>query len=339
MKKVLLNLTLSMVGLLVAINLGAQDWMVMTKNGSHMLKAQKSNGVLLDVIAMSDEGDDCFMDIRAVENGHYYSIKLIASDSMQIPVMAVKDNGSTMNIIAVASDGEIYQVKGVSRFGNTIKIVGVTQSGSFKELVAKASDGRTKSISGIKFEEENVELQIGQTKIIAHLKAMPQNLAMSEETVWDVKAIGNDGSHLDVVAVNKNKEYPIKAMSAGGSFTLLNVKALSPRDNMAVKLTKNEEGIFLTSIDEYGREFPVNIKMPDGKYIRVHGGDNCGKTIDIQTFDKKGIHYLLHAISPEGDIYDLKGIKVKDEDTEGFIQGLKGLTLYYAHVKALPPVQ
>lgn len=339
MKKVISKLGFIIVSILIITNLNAQDWIVMTKNGSHILKAQKNDGSLLDIVAMVDEGDDCFMDIRAVEKGQYYSVKLIATDSMHIPVMAVKNDGSTLNVIAIADNGEVYKVKGVSRFGNTIKLAAVSPSGSFKDLVAKSVDGRSKAISGIKFEDENIEIQIGKAKIVAHVKAMPLNLAISEETVWDVKAVGNNGSQLDIVALNKDKEYPIKAMSAGGSFTLLNVKALSPRDNMAVKLIKTDEGIFLNSIDEYGRVFPINIKMPDGQYIPVQGGDNCGKTIDIQAFDENEIHYIIHAISPEGDVYDIKGIKVKDEDTEGFIQGLKGLILFYAHVKALPPVQ
>jgi hypothetical protein len=339
MKKVISKLSWTLLSIITVFNLYGQDWNVMTKNETHILKAQTKSGDLLNVVAMTDEGDDCFMDIRAVENGQYYSVKLIATDSMQIPVMAIKPNGTTLRIVAVSSSGEVYQVKGVSRFGNTIKLAAVSQSGSFKDIVAKSTDGKTKSIAGIKFEEENVEIEIGSTKIVAHVKAVPDNLAISDETVWDVKAVGNDGSHLDLVAIGKNKEYPIKAMSAGGSFTILNVKALAPRDNMAVKLTKTQEGIFLNAIDEFGRIYPVKIKMPNGKFVQVQGGDNCGKTIDIQAFDENGIHYLIHAISPQGDTYDIKGIKVKDEDTEGFIQGLKGLTLYYAHVKALPPVQ
>jgi hypothetical protein len=340
MKNIYLKFWMMAVIFLMVGGISAQDWAITTESGSHTLKAKTASGTFLDIVAMVEEGDDCFMDVRAVENGKYYPVKLTISNEMEIPVFAVKKDGSKLEVVAVSDAEGNFRVKGVSRFGNTIRIAAVSPSGSFKDLIAKSMDGRTKSISGVKFEDDNVELEIGETKIVAHLKALPSNQAISEETVWDVSAIGNDGSKLEVVALNKKgKEYPIKAMSAGGSFTLLNVKAMAPRDNMMVKLTKNGNGIFLEAIDEYGRLFPVKIKTADGKYISIRGGDNCGKTIDIQAFGDNGLDYLLHAISPEGDMYDIKGIKVKDEDTEGFVQGLKGLTLYYAHVKALPPVQ
>ncbi len=83
----------------------------------------------------------------------------------------------------------------------------------------------------------------------------------------------------------------------------------------------------------------MKAKIADGKYLDIVGGENCGKTIDIRSHSPEGIEYLLSAISPEGDMYDIKGIKLLDKDQEGYVKGYKEFIFYYAHVKALPPVE
>jgi hypothetical protein len=336
MKKIY-NLGILIALMILGTNLKGQDWTI--KSGDLAIKAKGSSGAMLDVVAILDEGDDCFMDVKAINGSDIISVKLISTDSMYIPVMAVTAGGKTMPIVAVSASGEVYDVKGVSRAGNTINIAAIV-SGSLKEVHALSPDGKKRLIAGVKFQDDNIEMEIGDTKVVAHVKALPTTDVKTSETAWDIKATGNDGFILDVVAINsKGKEYKVKALSAGGSFTLLNVKADIIRDMINVKLTKNDDGIFLTAIDYFGRLYPVKVKAADGTYLDIRGAENCGKTIDIRANSPSGVEYYINAISPVGDQYDVKGIKIMDEDNEGYLQGHTGLVFYYAHVKALPPIE
>jgi hypothetical protein len=336
MKRIIITM---MIGLIASISVMSQNWAIQSKNGNYNIKAIDESGGVLDVVAMLDEGDDCFMDVKAIKGDLIYPIKMVASDSMYIPIAAITPSGGNLNLVGVNAMGEQYPVKGVSRFGNTIRIA-IVVGGSFEDLQATSPDGKERVVSGVKFNEENIEMEIGPTKVIAHVKALPTMDVKSEETSWEIKATGNDGSLLDIVALNKKgREYKVMAVSAGGSFAMLNVKAEVGRDLVPVKLIRKPEGIRMIAVDYYGRQFPLKAKVSEGKYFDIEGGENCGKTIDIKALSDNGVEYLMNAISPAGDMYDLKGIKVKDVDKEGYLQGLEGLIAFYAHVKALPPVQ
>lgn len=339
MKKLIYTVSLCVLFTLFTGIITGQNWIVQSESGSMNIKAIEESGALLDVVAILDEGDDCFMDVKAVKGNKIFPVKLIASDSMEIPVAAVTPSGGNLAVVGIDAMGTQYPVKGISRFGNTIRIV-IIESGSFREIVAVSPDGKIRTVTGLKFKEENVEMEIGPSRIVAHVKAIPSMEVKTAETSWDIKATGNDGSILEVVAVGKKgKERSVRALSRGGSYAMLNVKAEVGRDMVPVKLIKRDGGIFMTAVDYYGRKFQLKAKKADGTYIDIIGGENCGKTIDIRAASKDGVEYMVNAISPEGDMYDLKGIKLLDVDKEGYLQGLEGLIIFYAHVKALPPVQ
>ena len=337
MKKILL--TFLTICLAYNVGLWGQNWELQSEKGSYTIKAVDESGDLLDVVAILDEGDDCFMDIKAIKGDVIYPVKMVASDSMYIPIAAITPSGGNLNLVGVTAMGEQFPVKGVSRFGNTIRI-SVIEAGSFKDVNAISPDGKVRLVSGVKFNDDNIEMEIGPTKVIAHVKALPTTEVKTAETSWVMKATGNDGSLLDIVAINKKgREYKVMAFSAGGSFTMLNVKAEIGRDLVPVKLIRKDEGIRMIAVDYYGRQFPLKAKVAEGTYYDITGGEDCGKTIDIRAASDNGVEYLVNAISPEGDMYDIKGIKLKDTEKEGYLQGLEGLIIYYAHVKALPPVQ
>ena len=50
-----------------------------------------------------------------------------------------------------------------------------------------------------------------------------------------------------------------------------------------------------------------------------------------------GSQFPVKAISSKGHEFDVKGIKVKEDEVEGVISGLNVWIRYYSHVKALAP--
>ncbi len=340
MKKIIITLSFFLGIVWIQNEALGQNWMLKTKSDNYAIKAVDDMGNQMDVVAVTVEGDDCFMDIKVVSGEELIPVKLIASDSLYIPVAGVTPAGDMYALRAITEDGSSLPIKGVGREGNTLRIAALPRAGDFKDIVAYSTDGKTKQVAGVKFQAENIELSVNGVKIIAHVKALPQVEIKTTELNWDIKAVGNDGSQLEIVAVNKKgDEFAVQAKSKGGNFSLMDVKAITKREDINVKLRKDGNNIVLAAIDYYGRVFPVKVKLPDGSMLDIAGGQNCGKTIDITATGPDGTIYLLNAISPAGDMYDIKGIKIKDEDNEGYVQGLEGLVFFYAHVKALPPVQ
>ena len=317
----------------------SQYWKVQSENGEFMIKAFTESGENHDVVAFSDAGYDCFMDVKAQRGMELIAVKMILSDLIYIPVVALADNGEQMPIKAINEAGEILEVSGISRFGNTVRIAIMKVDGSFEDVYAVSDDGRKRIIAGVKFKEENIEMEIDYVPVVAHVKGLPEVDIETEETVWDIKAMGPAGN-LDIIVLDrKGEERSVNALSAGGSFTMLNVKADVGRDLIAVKLRKGDKGIYMSALDHFGREYAVKAKAPDGSYLDITGGEVCGKTIDIKVIDADGNDYAVMAISPAGDLYDVRGIKIFDKDREGMIQGINGFEFFYAHVKALPPVE
>ena len=316
-----------------------QNWKLQSEDGMLTVKAFGNSGKVIDVVAVMEEGDNCFMNVKGIDGDEKIAVKLVASDSVYIPVFAITANGTKMSIKAVNGQGRQYDVKGISRFGNTIRIAAVV-GGSFHDIIALSEMGDKRQVAGVKFKDDNVEMEIGSVRIVAHVKALPTIEVKTEETVWDIKAMGSDGTSLDVIALNKKgKEYSVKAYSEGGSFALLNVKSDTGQDMINIKLTKNDEGILVTAIDYYGRKFPLKVKTADGKYLDVVGGKINGRSIDIRAYSPEGTEYTINAISPEGDKYDVRGLKIIDNEKEGYIQGHEGLVFFFAHVKAIPPIR
>ena len=166
-------------------------------------------------------------------------------------------------------------------------------------ILAISPTGIARDVAGVKFQDEDVEMEIGAIDIIAHVKAMPTIKVHTEEPIWNIRAIGSDGTNLELCALDKNgKENEIKALSLGGSFYMLNVKALIGKEKVNVKLVNEEKGKLLMAIDYSGNKYPVKAKAKDGTYFDIIGGDYIGNTIDIKAIGKEGKEYKIKAISP-----------------------------------------
>ena len=102
---------------------------------------------MLDVMGVLLEGDDCFLDVEAIDGNKNYPVKLIASDSMQIPIAAIMPSGKNLPIVGVTAMGETLPVKGISRFGNTIRIT-IIEGGAFRDVYAYSDSGTKGLVTG-----------------------------------------------------------------------------------------------------------------------------------------------------------------------------------------------
>ena len=120
---------------------------------------------------------------------------------------------------------------------------------------------------------------------------------------------------------------------------LMNVRGDASFD-IFIKFVKNDKGIVVSGIDEYGRLYEIKAKAPSGEFYEVIGGEKKGNVIPIYVVASAGNELPVKAISSQGHEFDVKGIKVKKSDIEGFIPaGLNNEIVYYAHIKALAPAQ
>ena len=89
--------------------------------------------------------------------------------------------------------------------------------------------------------------------------------------------------------------------------------------------------------------YPVKAITADGTIMDVKAIDEDGELIDVKGFSKSGnivhirairsqpIMYTIIAVSPNGRVNDVKGVKMMNDEVEAVIHGVK----VFAHVKAL----
>ncbi|MDF1698763.1 MAG: hypothetical protein P1U56_23115 [Saprospiraceae bacterium] len=291
------------------------------------------------VFAIYNEGNDHFMDVKGVHNGKNVSIKLVRSSDMLIPVKGISETGEILKVKAIDSKGGILDVKGVSRDGNTINVCAVKGENDYIPLMAVSPEGVKRTVKGVKFMSENVEMELSGVKVLAHLKAIPTVEVGSIDKKWGLQASTDDGQSLSVVAINKKgREYPVNAIMAGKHPYLMHVRAEGSVD-IYVKFVKNDNGVMVTGIDEYGRPYDIKAKATDGTMYGVNGGEKTGNVIPVYVMGANGATYPVKAVSSKGHEFDVKGIKAKKGDVEGSIAGIDGEVNYYAHIKALAPAQ
>ena len=197
--------------------------------------------------------------------------------------------------------------------------------------------GVEREVKGVKFMGQNVEMEFGDIKVIGHVKALPTIEVGDIDRKWEINATTDSGDKMNLFAINKKgREFPVRAEMAGKYPYLMNVKAEASID-IFVKLVKNDDGVMLTGIDEYGRLYDVKAKAANGETFTVIGGEREGNVIPILVVGADGKKLAVKATSSEGHEFDVKGIKVKDDDVEGIISGLNVWIRYYSHVKALAP--
>ena len=297
------------------------------------------DGTSIPLFAIYEAGNDHFMDVKGVYNGEKISIKLIASSDILVPVKGISVDGDILKVKAEDPDGMILDVKGVSRDGNTINIAAITREGQHIPLKAISPAGVEREVKGVRLMKGNVEMEFGEIQVIGHVKALPVIEVGDIDKIWAINATTDMGNSLSLFAISKKgKEFPIVAKMSGKHPYIMNVEAQASLD-IFVKLVKNDDGVVLTGIDEYGRLYEVRAKSENGESFIVIGGETMGNVTPIFVVGVDGKKFPVKAISSMGHEFDVKGIKVKEDDVEGRISGLNTWIRYYAHVKALAPAQ
>lgn len=341
MKRISLLLSLIFILPLCLIS-QSEEWPVsaVTKSGKTLpVNIYLEDGTAVPVFAIFRAGNDHFMDVKGVHKGEKISIKLISSKDALVPVKGISKDGDIYKVKAVNENGKILDVKGVSRDGNTLNIAAISPEGKKMPLMAISPEGVERVVKGIKFWGRNVEMEFGDIRIIAHVKALPIIEIGEVDSEWDVIAPTDDKGNMKLVAVNeKGREFPITAEMEGKYPYLMNVNAES-RMTIHVKLIKKNNKISITGIDAIGRLYEVKAVAENGETSKVMCGKKMGNVIPIYVPGPDGKKYPLKAISSEGHEFDVKGIKAKEADIEDMISGLNEWIRYFAHVKALAPTQ
>lgn len=312
---------------------------VVKKGKTYPVNVYLQDGTAIPLFAIYEAGNDHFMDVKGVHNGEKISIKLVLTNDILIPVKGIMPDGTILKVKAEDPDGNILDVKGVSRDGNTINIAAVRGEDNYIPLMVISPTGVERHVKGIKFERENVEMKIGDVKVLAHVKALPSFEVGDVDRKWKIGTSGDSGESLTCVAVNKKgKEYAVNALMAGKYPYLMNVRADASFD-IFIKFVKNKDGIAVSGLDEYGRLYEIVAKSESGESFAVVGGEKTGNVIPIFILGADGKKIPAKAISSKGHEFDVKGIKVRKTESEGFVLGLDGEVHYYAHIKALAPAE
>lgn len=309
------------------------------KNGKEFqVNVYLEDGTSIPLIAIYEAGNDHFMDVKGVHNGKSISIKLIVTNDVLVPVKGVTENGEILKVKAQKDDGKILDVKGVSRDGNTMNIAAIDPDGRYYPLKAISPNGVERDIKGVKFSAANVEMEVGGVQIIGHVKALPTIDVGMVNSKWEVSSMKEDGTKLKLVAISKKgREHAVNAKMSGEFPYMMNVRGESSVD-IYIKLFKRLEGVVLSGVDEFGREYDVRAVSESGDSYTVVGGERMGNVIPINVVGDEGKAYPLKAISSKGHEFDVKGLKIKKEDVEGIISDVDNAPKrFYAHVKALAP--
>lgn len=151
---------------------------------------------------------------------------------------------------------------------------------------------------------------------------------------WNVKAYSPEWGLLKVKAIDKEGTiYDIKAIQDSDDTSLLDVKAIVDGKRVAIKLIaeKGDPLYPVKAIMTDGTILDVNAIDEDGERIAVKGFSKTGNIVHIRAIRSQPIMYTIIAVSPDGRVNDVKGVKMTDDEVETVIHGVK----VFAHVKAL----
>ena len=151
---------------------------------------------------------------------------------------------------------------------------------------------------------------------------------------WNVKAYNPEWGLMKVKAIDKEGNiYPIKAIQESDDTSLLDVKALIDGKRVAIKLikVKNDHLYPVKAIMDDGTVLDVKAIDEDGELIDVKGFSKSGNIVNIRAIRSQPIMYTIIAVSPDGKVNDVKGVKMTSQEIETVLHGVK----VFAHVKAL----
>jgi len=139
------------------------------------VKAIDSEGNDFDVKAILDAGQRSLLDIKTfVEQTQQLPVKMLISDAIYKPVVAIGQKGEIFNIIITSLDGDRLDVKGVKRMNNIIDIKVMDNDGTIYAVKAISPKGELNDVKGIKLLSQEIEMKLNGLDIYAHVKALPQ---------------------------------------------------------------------------------------------------------------------------------------------------------------------
>lgn len=157
------------------------------------------------------------------------------------------------------------------------------------------------------------------------------------DILWDIKAYIPGSKLIKVKAIDKKgKIYPVKAIQSFDDISMLNVKAIVNGDFLPIKLIVKdsvEKYYPLKAITIDGTLLDIKAISDDGEILPVKGISRSGNIINIRAIsnDVLAQSFNVFAISPDGLVNDVKGVKMLQTEEETIINGVR----VFAHVKAL----
>ncbi|WP_296386005.1 hypothetical protein [Winogradskyella sp.] len=154
------------------------------------------------------------------------------------------------------------------------------------------------------------------------------------EILWDVKAYLPEAKLIKVKAIDKaGNMYDVKGIQSFDDTSILDVKAIINGEHLPIKLIVKEDDIYfpLKAISIDGTILDIKAVTDDGDLLPVKGIGQSGTIVHIRAIGKDNLFYNVFAISPEGQVNDVKGVKMLKTTVETVIYGVS----IYAHVKAL----
>ena len=154
-----------------------------------------------------------------------------------------------------------------------------------------------------------------QINIEKRSKLIKPEVEFTSDIYWYVKAYRPDAKLLDVNAIDADgKIYDVRAIQTSDDTSVLNVKALVDGQQLPIKLImKNEDWYFpVKAIDEKGDLVKIKVITDDREILDIKGVRQTGNIIHLRAITKDSIFYNIVAISPEGKVNSVTGIKMLD---------------------------
>lgn len=302
------------------------------------VKAIALDGEIIDVKAIETPGNLHLMDVKALRDGEKLPIKVIAGDDGEVgPIRTILADGTTLPIEAIDLDGTRYPVRVAGGAGNLHHVKAIGPGGAIWGVKAISPDGHLMDIKGVRMKSGPLETEIHGQPVLTHVKAIPQVCRYSDvERIWHVKAIHPEGRTIDIKAIAEDgRPLDVKAVERPGNLHVMDIKAIDGDESLPVKLLLDEgRQSPVVAIRPDGTILYVKALMPEGERFDVVGTRRSGNIIHIKVLGPGGATWGVKALSPDGFLHDVKGLKMTKREAEGVIHG----HAIRAHVKALPQV-
>lgn len=154
------------------------------------------------------------------------------------------------------------------------------------------------------------------------------------EIYWHVKAYLPDAQLLNIKAIDKDGNiHDVKAIQDSDDTSILDVKALVNGNRLPVKVIVKGGDLYfpVKAIDTDGTLIDIKGITEEGEILDVKGVTRSGNVVRLRAINVNSISYNIIAVSPEGYVNSVKGVKMTDDVVETVVNGVS----IYAHIKAL----